>query len=65
MEPRIFKTSSNFGDRYLRFEGEKYGSDPILDTKVILNGETLCWIEWEKKEEFAKKLNEVLSQYMI
>lgn len=65
IEPRTFNDTATFGDFNLKFTGEQYSGNPILDTKVELNGETLCWITWEERKEFARKLDDVLSEYRI
>jgi len=64
-DPKYFTEIKAFGDSPLKFTGEKFDSDPILDTKVELNDETLCWIVWKDREKFAKELNDVLSKYRI
>ena len=62
MKPKIHTESKSLGDHTVVFKGEQYGSDPILDTKVIMipeNGEqfTLCWITWKERDMFYQKLS--------
>lgn len=64
-EPKKIKESGIIGDLNLKFEGDKFSGQPILDTKVTINDETLCWISWPDKSKFEKELNEVISKYRI
>lgn len=41
------------------FDGE------ILDTKIEIQGGTLCWVSGSVREEFLKKLNELIAEYRI
>ncbi len=64
-EPRIFKEEKNIGRLNIKFEGEQYSALPILDTKVSINGETLCWITWKDKDQFISKINNIIDEYQI
>lgn len=41
------------------FDGE------ILDTKIEIQGGTLCWVAGSVWEEFLKKLNDIIAEYRI
>jgi len=41
------------------FDGE------ILDTKIEIQGGTLCWVAGSAREEFLKKLNDIIAEYRI
>ncbi|MCK9417096.1 hypothetical protein M0Q97_10610 [Candidatus Dojkabacteria bacterium] len=64
-DPKIIKYSTAFGDVTIDFNGEKYWGNPILDTRVIIEGKTICWITWNDKDVFINELNDVISKYRI
>jgi len=53
------------GNLALRLTGEQYDDGDILDTKVEVSGENLCYITWSEKEASVKELNEVIKKYRI
>lgn len=65
MGPKKFTSSKMIGDLEITFTGEKYPGDPILDTKVEINGEQLCWITWNDKENFFSELESTVEKYRI
>lgn len=64
-QPKIHKKTFPIGRLEMILEGEQFPGSSILDTKVTINGETLCWISWPEKDEFQKKLNDLIHQYSI
>lgn len=44
--------------------GENYGDGP-LDTRVEIQGGTLCWVSWPESDEFLKELNDLINKYAI
>lgn len=63
---KVHKETKFIGDLPLLFEGEQWkGTPEILDTKVSINGEMLCWITWKDKEDFTKKLNDIIGEHRI
>lgn len=62
----IHKETKYLGELLMLFEGEKWkGTSEILDTKVSINGEMLCWIIWKDREEFTRKLNSIIEEHRI
>jgi len=67
-EPRIVKDISNIGgyNINLYFSGADWlDGRGLLDTRVSINGDTLCFITWNDRENFVKELNEVIEKYRI
>lgn len=64
-EPKIQTRNLPFGRLELKFNGERFNGQPTLDTKVTIDGKTLCWITWEYKEIFTEELNEIINKYQI
>ena len=64
-EPKKFTATAHLSRLTIKFEGEKFNNEPILDTKVTVEGGTLCAITWAYKEKFITELNEVISKYNI
>jgi len=63
-EPRYYTEKHFIGDLEIMFQGEQWEKE-ILDTKVTINGECLCWVTWNQKEEFLKKLQDTIEEYRI
>lgn len=63
-EPRIYTETHQLGDLEVKFEGEQWDRE-ILDTRVTINGVTLCWIVWENREAFLDALQAVIQLYRI
>lgn len=62
--PDIVKHPSYIGDipavvKCERCEGE------LLDSKVEIEGGTICWITWGDRESFFNDLNQLISKYRI
>jgi len=64
-EPKIHKEKTQLGNLPIEFEGEQFKGSEILDTRVKLNGETLCWITWVNKDIFLRELSRTISKYEI
>ncbi len=43
-----------------RDEGGEY-----LDTRIQINGDTLCWVSYPELDDFVKELQAVISKYRI
>ncbi len=39
--------------------------DEILDTKIEIQGGTICWVPGEKRDEFIKKMQALVNEYRI
>jgi hypothetical protein len=63
-QPRYYKARREFGNVIVEFEGEQYPGHPILDTRVSINGSTICWITWSNIDSFMQDLN-VTEKYFI
>jgi len=63
--PKISRDTKTVGDINIHFEGERYRGLPVLDTRVSIGDNTLCWITWEDKEKFTKELDEVITKFRI
>ena len=64
-EPRYYTDTKSFCDFNLEFKGEQYKGSPILDTSVKINGQTLCWINWQDKEQFVQELRAIINRFKI
>jgi len=64
-EPKYYTEKHYIGDLLFTFKGEKYPNNPILDTKVYLNEQQLCWISWPQRDEFLKELNDTIEKFRI
>lgn len=64
-EPKIHTVTKTFGELEIKLEGEQYRGQPILDTRVSIDGKTVCWISWENKDEFIEELQEPIRKYCI
>lgn len=64
-EPTQHHATSSFGNLKLNFTGESYDADDIRDTKVEINGETLCFISWQDKQQFVFDLQHTIAKYRI
>ncbi len=63
-EPKFYTEIKSIGDLEIKFAGEEWEKE-ILDTKVTINGKQLCWVVWREKEEFLRKLNNIIGEYRI
>lgn len=63
----VYKEHKYIGELPILFEGEHYKGDKhgILDTKVSINEKMLCWIIWKDRDEFLRKINNVIDEYRI
>ena len=67
-KPKIHQHSEiiNHGSNLrITFKGEQYKGMPVLDTKVEIEGGTLCYITWEEKENFFTELQALIDRYAI
>jgi len=64
-DPRIITEKYTIGDLIITLDGEQYKGLPILDTKVSIGNNTLCWISYPHKDDFLKELNDTISKYSI
>jgi hypothetical protein len=64
-EPKISTVTKTLGTLNVKFEGEQYSGHPVLDTKVSINGEVICWITWNDRDSFMNELQSVISKYYI
>lgn len=66
---RQFKTRTQTLDSTdnleLSFVTEQFKGEPELDTKVEIEGGTLCWISLPDKDKFVQELEAVISKYRI
>ncbi len=35
----------------------------VLDTKIEIEGQSLCWVSGEQKDEFLNKMKELIEEY--
>lgn len=62
-EPKIHAVVYRVGELEVKFEGEQWDNE-ILDTRVSIEGKTLCWITWRDVEPFMKSLNSIERFYI-
>jgi hypothetical protein len=60
----IRTTNHNFGDGVLQFHSDHIGGE-TLDTRVAINGTTLCWITGDSILDFVGELKAVIDKYRI
>lgn len=63
-KPIIFLQAHPVGDLIFKLEGENWGKG-LQDTKVTINDQLLCWIQWKDKDDFLNELKDVISKYRI
>ncbi len=54
----------SFGNMTLVFTCEECEGQ-YLDTKVTINGETLCWVSFPEIDTFVEKLDNTMSDHRI
>lgn len=66
-DPKIHNASVSIGSNglALRFEGEQYKGNPVLDTKVLIKEGTLCWVTWEDRMKLTEEIQAVIDKYSI
>lgn len=64
-EPKIHTSTDMLGDAQIKFEGEQYRGQPVLDTHVTIHDLHLCWISWADKEAFLNELQSIVERYRI
>jgi hypothetical protein len=56
--------SVELGDSTLEFRCEPCEGE-YLDTSVMINGQSLCWITWNDVEKFIEEIRLPISKYSI
>lgn len=64
-KPKIHTEIKLVGSLTIKFEGEQYPGQPVLDTKVTINGGELCWISWSDKDSFVQDIKQAIEKYFI
>lgn len=64
-QPRIHHYEAQIGSCTIKFAGEQWEGERVLDTKVTINDEELCWIQWDDKEQFVIDLKRAIEPYFI